>query len=163
MESLEQKKRRLYGKKVLPVYLRELNHLVNTEVTEKDLLSIVDTDHIVYKGNDDCTTFLFSFYDKNKLRTIFENLCALEEKQCFLRTIYSVDCGVLALNNILEFNIDFEFQDEHSGLITILSGDLKNKLILDFYEKNDHNILEIECLGENWGQYQKRFGIDSPK
>jgi len=34
--------------------------------------------------------------------------------------------------------------DDHSGIITLISSDVKNKILLDFYEEDGLQYLEIE-------------------
>jgi hypothetical protein len=47
-----------------------------------------------------------------------------------------------------DFNFDFSFKDEHVGLITFIREDLLEKIILDFYEENKIECLDIEILSE---------------
>lgn len=49
------------------------------------------------------------------------------------------------------FNLDFNFKDEHSGIISIIQVNYFNRILLDFYKIEDHEIIEIEVFGDDWG------------
>lgn len=150
METLEQKKRRLYGKQVLNNYLKELNALVNIDISKKDLLSIVESDKVIYTNNSKFYKAKILFNDKEKLLLFIGDLLKLKIGKVLLSTTHSKDCGLLQINSLKDFNVNFEFSNEHSGLITIVLKDLSNKLILDFYEENQELYLEIESYGDDW-------------
>ncbi len=150
METLEQKKRRLYGKSNLNEYLRELNAITNIDVNQKDLLSIVESDKIVYDNNNDFYKAKILFNDKERLLLFIGDLLKLRDGKALLSTAYSKDCGLLEVRSLKDFNVNFRFDDEHSGLITIILKDLSNKLLLDFYEENQELYLEIETYGDDW-------------
>lgn len=153
METLEQKKRRLYGKNNLDNYLKELNAITNIDVSQKDLLSIVESDKIVY--DDDNSKFYKAkilFNDKERLLLFIGDLLKIRDGKGFLSTTYSNDSGLLEINSLKDFNVNFRFDDEHSGLITIVLKDLSNKLLLDFYEENQELYLEIETYGDDWSK-----------
>nr|WP_315218686.1 hypothetical protein [uncultured Flavobacterium sp.] len=150
MESIEQKKRRLYGKRYLEEYLKELNALTNIKVFESNLMSIVESDLLgtVIKSKVYKTTIKFN--DKEKLLLLVGEMIKTKNKSCYLYTTYSEDCGVLKLKSLNEFNINFNFDDEHGGLIKIVLEDLSNELILDFYNQENDIYLDIEVFGNEW-------------
>jgi len=51
-----------------------------------------------------------------------------------LFTDYSKYCGALQLNSLCDINWDFNFNDDPTGILVVLAKDLKNKLLLDYYE-----------------------------
>ena len=150
MENIEQKKRRLYGKRYLEEYLKELNALTNVKVSESNLLSIVESDLVgtVVKNTTYKTTI--SFNDKEKLLLLVGEMIKAKNNKCYLYTTYSQDCGVLKLKNLNEFNINFNFEDEHAGLIKIVLEDLTNEIILDFYKHDNDAYLDLEVFGNDW-------------
>lgn len=150
MESNEQKKRRLYGKQYLEVYLKELNALTNINVMESMLLQITESDAIKAIKNSSSYRERIKFNEKEKLRLFFAQLVELKNGRCYLKTKYSQDCGALKLNKLQDFNVNFNFNDEHAGLISIILEDLSNELILDYYEENDEYYLDIEVFGLDW-------------
>lgn len=154
METLEQKKRRLYGKQYLNKYLLELNLLTNKPVNETNLLSIIETDNIKFLSDEYNYKITIAFDNKSELADVISKMLNGKDCPCYLFTGYSDDCGALRIDSLESFNIDFSFNDEHSGLIRIISEDFRNKLVLDFFEENNEYSLEIEIYGKNWVMFQ---------
>lgn len=152
METLEQKKRRLYGKSNLNEYLKELEAITKINVSQKDLLSIVETDKVIFDRDDKSYKAKILFNDKERLLIFIGDLFKLKDGKAFLSTAHSKDCGLLEMNSLKDFNVNFNLNDEHSGLITIVLKDLSNKLLLDFYEENEEQYLEIEVYGDDWSK-----------
>jgi len=51
-----------------------------------------------------------------------------------------------------EINFHFAFDINREGIFSLLTGDLRNGLLLDFSEEAvGVRTLEIELSGENWG------------
>ncbi|MFD2162263.1 hypothetical protein ACFSJU_07650 [Paradesertivirga mongoliensis] len=146
METTDQKKRRLFGKQYLPSYLKELNKITKRQVAASDLLTIVDTDELydVKFQNTPICTIRLKFEDKAELEKLLEDLRSQKDTEYFLFTSYSGDCGTLKIKSLKEFNIDFSFSDEHAGLISLISEDLSQKILLDFYEEEGIEYLEVE-------------------
>lgn len=148
-ESLEQKKRRLYGKKNLTQYLEELNRLILYKVEEKDLLSIIDTDNFIKSSKTldrNClffqTTILFSEKEK-LLELIKEN--TLEMSSPYIMCLsHSLDCGLMRISSLYDFNFNFDFNDEHAGLIEFIREDKQEGILLDYSEENNKKNIEIE-------------------
>lgn len=150
METLEQRKRRLFGKNNLQTYLKELNALTKIEITKYMLLSLVESDKI---GSVDKEYFYKSnilFKEKNKLLLFINYLIKVKDGECYLNTSYSKDCGVLKLSSLKDFNINFKFFNEHSGILSIILKDLSNELLLDYFEEDNEYYLEIEVYGKDW-------------
>jgi hypothetical protein len=150
METYEQKKRRLFGKQYLPQYLEEFNKILKIHVDATNLLSIVETDeirqHILAKELKYKTKILFN--EKEELKEIIFNSSERTNDKYYIFTSYSNDCGTLKINLLQDFNFDFSFKDEHVGLITFIREDLLEKIILDFYEENKIECLDIEILSK---------------
>ncbi len=151
-ETVEQKKRRLYGRQHLVAYLKELNAITNKKVDESMLLSIVDSDKVNSTLFEECYKTRILFSDKEKLLLLIGRLISLKDGKIYLYTSYSEDCGLLKLDSLKDFNVNFNFNDEHYGLIIIILQDLSNKLILDFYEEKERYYLEIEAYGGDWSK-----------
>ncbi|WP_052354001.1 hypothetical protein [Flectobacillus major] len=148
METNEQKKRRLYGKQDLPLYLGELHKILKKEITASMLLSIIETDKI--REQNQAKQLRYSskilFTDKDKLENILlEDLDEVNNKY-YVFTSYSKDCGTILINLLREFNFDFSFKDVPSGIITLTREDLLKEIVLDFYEENKIQYLDIEIL-----------------
>ncbi len=149
MENLEQKKRRLFGKKHLPKYLEELNRLVRYEVKESDLLSIVDTDNFIESSKIlDKNSLIFQktilFSEKEKLLDLIKENTLEMNAPYLMYLSYSLDCGLMRLSSLYDFNFNFSFYDEHAGIIIFTREDKKEKILLDYSEDNNKEIIEIE-------------------
>jgi len=84
------------------------------------------------------------------LRRIIKKLIDEKDGEVFLITRYSMSCGAFILNSLRDFNICFDFEAEHQGLIQLRLTDSTNELLLDFYGENDERTLEVEVIGEDW-------------
>ena len=141
-ESLEQKKRRLFGKQ----YLIEYQEVIN-KITKNDfkILSIVETDKLIEKESKLKLRFSkkILFNDKEELKSIIFNNFNTNDS-VYIFTSLSRDCGAVLIDSIIYFNFNFNFMDDHSGIISLISSDVKNKILLDFYEEDGLQYLEIE-------------------
>jgi len=146
METIEQKKRRLIGKQYLPVYLTELNKLIKNVVVADDLLSIQDSDNIYSTvfSDEPIDRFTTSFEKKDRLKILFESIESAESLKYILFTAYSHECGAIRIGSLVNFNVDFDFDDEHSGLIILISNNLLQKILLDFYEEGGERYIDVE-------------------
>ncbi|WP_159799779.1 hypothetical protein [Flavobacterium sp. MK4S-17] len=151
---MNKKKRRLFGKKYLPEYLKELNTLTNIEVTPQELISIEKSDLINTIKHDVSKNIMLNFNDKEKLLILIGRLINIKNGPSYLYTTYAKDCGLLKLNSINDFNINFNFTDEHAGFIKFILQDLSNEISLDFYEEDGEQLLEIEISGNEWCQIE---------
>lgn len=141
-ETLEQKKRRLFGKQYLDEYKKIIEKITNNDF---EILSIVETDEII--KNELKLKLVFSkkilFKDKEELKSIiFEHISV--DNSIYVFTSLSRDCGAILINNINSFNFDFNFSDDLSGIISLISSDIRNKILLDFYEEDNLFYIEIE-------------------
>jgi len=146
METFEQKKRRLFGKQLLPKYLEELSKILNIQVDASNLLSIVEMDEVRHNILAKKLKYKFKilFNDKEKLKQIiYNNIKSINEKY-YVFTSYSTDCGILLIDSLQDFNFDFSFKDMHSGIVTLTRADLLEEVILDFYEESGGEYLDIE-------------------
>lgn len=83
------------------------------------------------------------FNDKEELKSIIFNNFNTNDS-VYIFTSLSRDCGAVLIDSIIYFNFNFNFMDDHSGIITLISSDVKNKILLDFYEEDGLQYLEIE-------------------
>jgi len=61
-----------------------------------------------------------------------------------LFTSLSKDCGTVDINMLNEFNFNFNYFDDTSGILILISTSGDKKIILDFYEEDKKKYLEIE-------------------
>lgn len=141
-ESLEQKKRRLFGKQYLSEYQEVINKITKNNFK---ILSIVETDKLIEKESKLKLGFSkkILFNDKEELKSIIFNNFNTNDS-VYIFTSLSRDCGAVLIDSIIYFNFNFNFMDDHSGIISLISSDVKNKILLDFYEEDGLLYLEIE-------------------
>jgi|SRR5690554_5138234 len=131
-ETIEQKKRRLFGKQYLEEYKKTISKICKSDY---ELLSIVDSDKIYSELKElrKLDYLTFSFDEKvnvwNAYKSNFVN-------NIYLITRLSEDCGIIKVKDIDCFNIDFDFFAEPEGMIIIVNEGLNYKLLFDFYEDN---------------------------
>jgi hypothetical protein len=46
--------------------------------------------------------------------------------------------------NLSAFNWDFKFDDDPNGIIILTRQDGREEIVLDFYEEDDQNLLDIK-------------------
>ena len=153
METLEQKKRRLLGKKYLRSYLEELSRLLNRNVKGDELLSIEDTDAFIRETaslkNGIYYKKTIKFEDKVYLKNILEKNVSDFDKPYFMYLSYSLDCGLMKFSSLRDFNLNFNFYDEHVGLIEFIRSDEMEEILLDYYEENGEKLIDIEIFKKN--------------
>jgi hypothetical protein len=147
METIEQKKRRLAGKLLyLDAYINTLNRITLKKVDPSILLSVVETDRLLESIGSrefliDYETTL-DFCDKKyaweTIRKVFGN------SSLYIYLEHVRECGLLPLESIDLFNIDFDFEDDPGELIVLVSNDCLQEVVLDFYEEDDVRKIDIE-------------------
>lgn len=142
----------------LATYLKELKAVFNVNSNEVTILNLEETDSIGEQSsgkinNNIASKKIIPFdHKENFLRFYIDNCSRLQPGNVYVFTDYSKDCGAAVFNSLKCLNPIFAFNAEHAGIISILSQDLANKLILDFYEENNKLFLEVEALGSLWGE-----------
>ncbi|MHC5310906.1 hypothetical protein ACYSNM_12750 [Myroides sp. LJL116] len=151
VENLEQKKRRLYGRKYFNEYMDVIKRITLLNENEVRVLSIVETDDIIEKERELQlkSSIKVFFKDKDVLRKF--TLDKFRTEDCiYLFTNFSQDCGALAMDSINSFNFQFDFNDDPSGIIKLINSSLEDKILLDFYEEQGLKYIEVEyyTIGE---------------
>lgn len=137
------------GKKYLKVYLKELNALVNINVLQENLIPLEKSPK-AENISENKKKVRWKFDEKAKLEGLVNKLVKLRDDDLLLITEYSKFCGALKLSSLKSFNIQFDFNAEHAGIIVLRLCDNSNKLLLDYYQDEGENILEIEVSGKDW-------------
>lgn len=153
METLEQKKRRLFGRKYLPEYLKELSRLLKREVKETELLSIIQTDEFIdsiryLKKQEVDYKVTIKFSNKNKMLNILQNIISDWNVPYVMYLSYSLDCGLMQIPSLHCFNFSFNFDDENAGIIEFTRVDGKEDIVLDYYEEHSKQLLDIKIYKE---------------
>ncbi|MGI6339278.1 MAG: hypothetical protein ACOXZV_07885 [Bacteroidales bacterium] len=147
--------RKVKGKSILNSYLEELNLIVRVKLSEKDLIPLEETEHLISRRKQISKSIpqkkvKLKFEDKARLYGYLNALESVRNGKIILFTEYSKYCGALLLNSFNDINYDFSFDDEHSGIVSILSENLNDKLLLDFYEEDGSFFIEVETQGHLW-------------
>jgi hypothetical protein len=144
-ESLEQKKRRLFGKQYLNEYKNVINKITKSNTQDYKILSILETDKIAENGLKLKLKFSKKvlFKDKEELKNVVFEIFKSDEN-VYLYTSLSMDCGAIMIKSITSFNFDFDFMDDYSGILSLIDVNAKNKILLDFYEEDKIQYMEIE-------------------
>lgn len=145
IESLEQKKRRLFGNQYSDEYRVIINKITISNSNNFKILSIPETDNLI----DDIANLKL----KSSVKLLFNEKLLLKKNVLeklntvcgiYLFTSLSKDCGAVLIDSINLFNFDFNFTDDDSGIISIVASNLKDKILLDFYEEDGTEYIEIE-------------------
>lgn len=60
------------------------------------------------------------------------------------------ECGLLLLPSIRDMNFDFSFDVDGNGVISLVTYDFKDGMLLDFFIDDGSERLIIEVQGEHW-------------
>lgn len=149
--------RKNQGRLNMPCYIEELNKLVHDN--DYKIIGLEESDRIMGKIKENSRKYSnikqvyteLPFNDRSILKTIVRNVA--NDGKCFMSIGYSEMCGISELNDINHFNVDFRFEDEHTGTIILYSYDLDNELLIDFYEEYSEYYMDIELYGYRWNQF----------
>jgi len=154
-DSMERKQKIAY-KVNLKDHLAELSYFNRNPVTEASLLSIEETKKIMnIKISDQAVTtrFTIPFKDKNLKRfSLFIDLLYKQNPgPMFIWTKFSEICGCVKINSIKEFNFQFPFSASSHGIVTIITKNITDKIVFDYYlDEEDKEMLEVSLIGNNW-------------
>ena len=150
--------RRNAGKRYMAKYLTELSTLITNNKFK--ILSIEESDIISKSIMDNHEKLLFKkdywvcrntlFTQKEILKGIITKIQLAYSAPVYMSIGYSDMCGLVMIERISLFNSDFEFNDEHSGLIVLYDKSTSNKLVIDFYEENCMSFYDLQLFGEQW-------------
>lgn len=151
---------RSLGRQYMESYLRELNSLFRCSITTNNLLTLEDSLLLIENIKAAAQSFeensLYktqtAFEDKEKLRSIFKRLYHIYQGEIYATMGYSQYCGIVRIPSLLDFNIDFSFSDEHSGLITLYAAETFDFALLDFSEDCGVYDIEVEINGRLWNK-----------
>lgn len=148
METLVQKKRRLFGRKYLPKYLEELSRLLGRNVESTELLSIVQTDEFLdstsyFQKQEPYYKRIIRFSDKEFLKVILHKTIIGWNVPYMIYLSDSLYCGLMKISSLFCFNWNFNFDDEQAGLIIFTRMDGEEKIVLDYFEESSEQMLEI--------------------
>ncbi|MCG8422111.1 MAG: hypothetical protein MJE77_29665 [Proteobacteria bacterium] len=97
-------------------------------------------------------TWEIGFREKEtpRFRKFLERLHNSNASDVYLWTPATNICGLLPPLPLREVNFDFPFNLNPEGILTVLTSDLQDSLILDYSETEEGARLEIEAAGPHW-------------
>ncbi|RYZ09382.1 MAG: hypothetical protein EOO73_03540 [Myxococcales bacterium] len=139
-------------------HLAELTRLLGREVRADELLSLEDTQRVrgALNGEEEPSrSFVIPFDDKSSPRwaLFVSNLSATLSGNVYLWTPASNECGLLRPVPLGAVDFTFEFETIPEGIVSIVSEELGDRMVLDFSEEAQQGrVLEVEQFGETWGK-----------
>jgi hypothetical protein len=138
-------------------YLVELSVLLNRDVQASELSSPAETQEAQTKSKalvmKPLTTFVIPFTDKSsaRFRSFIQRLNEKVEGPVRLFTPYTLKFGFVETASLLDINFEFPFNVNRDGILSIVSHDVLNSLLLDFFVSDAGvETLEVELEGSEW-------------
>lgn len=98
-----------------------------------------------------CLTFFSTpFHSKELLETVLSCINQVNKDCVYIGIGLSEQCGYARLDSIMDFNTQFNYLDESTGIINFYSCDIENELIIDFYDEDEVWYYDLEIRGDNW-------------
>lgn len=132
-------------------HLTELGRLLRRDVRPDDLLSLPETEALrvrMAKRTPDRKES-FPFAEKNG-RRLSPLVHAFQEDLVYVWTALSNDCGVHRAVPLSEVDFSFPFAFSPEGILSIVSQDLGDHILLDWYEEGGAELLDLEVTGPRW-------------
>lgn len=154
-ETIEQKKRRLVGKiNYLGNYLEILSRFLKRKVKAIELLSIIETDRIV----ESTKYFAMTPYAYSSIFNLEKESDDIKQKVqkhvlewnvpfTIFISGYSLWCGLMQIPTLDCFDWSFSFKNTNE-LISFTSLDGKEYILMDFFEENSTQFVEIKIKFE---------------
>jgi hypothetical protein len=143
----------------LPRHLRELALLVGRSVDRHELLPLHETKAIRAQASQvdrqPVVQFEVPFEAKTQPRfaTFVKRIAEANPSDVFLWTPTSNLCGLLRPLPLAAVHMDFPFHLNPEGIVSILTSDLREQLLLDYSTGNDdESVLQVQVSGERWGR-----------
>lgn len=143
----------------LPGYLDKLECLMGFRSKLETLSSIEFVDEIRDKINRNIkstavatTTIPFAERVSAGFVALIEELVMRNSHPVFIWIEKANECGLAPAIRLNDFLFSFGFDSIPEGLISLITSDAKDKLLMDFEEDDDGSrIMTIELHGEHWG------------
>lgn len=141
----------------MPVYLKELAVLVGRPVREEELSSLEQMESVRRKPGSipkECYSIEIPFAAKSdqKFEKYTKQLTTLNPAPLYIWTDRSNDCGLLKVNSLSQIVFSFPFDLNMDGIISIVTSDLADSMVLDWSEEYGKKILVVETHGIQWSK-----------
>lgn len=138
------------------IYLLELKKLTGVDING-DLLLTEDIEEIREKSSaladKEGTRFIVDFSEKDteQFRNFVRNLNKANDAPVYVWTNSANSYGLYKATSINSIDFSFSFDVNPDGIIVLLTEDLNDRLLLDFYRNSEgREILELELYGKHW-------------
>lgn len=146
-------------------YIEKLSiRVVKKELSYDDLVSFTKIEKLNSVANemrDIHVKSIISFSERvNFLNKIFEKILSNGYERIYFLDSLSRKYGAILLENLMEFNLGFEFKCDNAGVFSLLSIDGEGEIVLDFYEDDSVLLLEVEIYGK-WAKFMSDSYTDN--
>lgn len=144
-------------KRYLPLYRKELFNLLGYNIESDKLLSLERSKEIgCVVINKQINKITFEF-EKEKSKVVdfinrFQNYIG-KSSLSYCYSHYSKFCGAIEVDTIYLLKRFMSILELKDSLINLISIDLNNELVIDFYYEKEILFLDIEIKGESWGDF----------
>jgi hypothetical protein len=143
--------KRLRRNRHLARHLTELGCLLRREVRPEDLLSLYETEVLLGRAAKRTPgrkeTFPFADKARGRLSLLVH---AFQDDLVYLWTALTNDCGVYRAVPLAEIDFSFPFEFSPEGILSVVSQDLGDRILLDWYEEGGVELLDLEVTGPRW-------------
>lgn len=158
MPSTSMNRSKTIGQKIhMKPYLEELQKFLNRAVSADELLSLEQTEGLrqaAQKFRDlPASSCQIDFLEKasDRFHTFVERLCAANPSPVSIWTTHSITCGALMVPSLKEIVFDLEYSASQGGILTFVTNDLRDRLLLDFtMSDSGTQKMTIETQGDHW-------------
>jgi hypothetical protein len=138
-------------------YLKELELFAGRKVEEKELTSLQFMEEFREQVKaipiSPSVKFALAFeqLQSPEFASLVKQLYEKNMAPVYLWTSRTNDCGLFKVNDVTNINFKFPFDVNSDGILTIVTTDAQDRMLLDFNEEEKvGKTLEIEIRGQNW-------------
>ncbi|MFT3912597.1 MAG: hypothetical protein QM704_00510 [Anaeromyxobacteraceae bacterium] len=134
-------------------HLTELGRLLHKEVRTEDLLSLDETEALLARSKAvtrRAPDWKSSFPFAEKEQRLSRPIRPIHAEMVYVWTALANDCGVHRLVRLSELDFRFSFDFSPEGILTVISEDLENQMLLDWHKDNGVELLDLEVTGPRW-------------
>lgn len=141
-------------------YLQELEQLVGRPVDRSELSDFSHVDSVIqrWRGLSSLPrrSFELGFEEKKTphFTNFVERLVAANGSPVYIWTQRAFDCGILGPFPLSEIDFGFDYSLNGDGLVSFLTTDFEDRLVLNFFEAAGAKKLEVEVQGRSWSNVE---------
>ena len=144
----------------LPGYLEKLEHLTGRrpnieELTSPQFVGQMRIDLGTHLKSAPVEKQVIPFTERlsSRFAELISNLESLNPHPIFVWIEAANDCGFAKPIRLSDFRFGFDFERIPEGIISLITSDARDKMLMDFEEDDDGlKIMTIELHGDGWGK-----------